>query len=50
MNSFYNVFLLSHLVFLICLFVCLNSEGAVAAVNHAFPCSALHDVKDHLKV
>lgn len=34
---------------ILCLFfVCLNSEGAVATVYHAFPRYALHDVKDHL--
>lgn len=47
MNSFCSVFLVSHLVLI---FFCLNSEGAIATVYHAFPCSALHDVKDHLKV
>lgn len=46
MNSFYSVFSVSHLV----LIFCLNSEGAVASVYHAFPRSALHDVKGHLKI
>lgn len=47
MNSFYSVFLVSHLVLT---FVCSNSEGSIATVYHAIPSSALHDVKDHLQV
>lgn len=32
------------------LFLFYKSEGADASGYHAFPCFALHDVKDHLKV
>lgn len=40
----------SHLTCMCLLLFVSNSEGANASGYHAFPCFALHYVKDHLKV